>query len=186
MSSRSLPVRSKASVVTTSFHSEYAERGKIVAEEFCGVEIECFALRREDGLRRATFPSSWKSSQKSRKKPMVSSLPCALCCVQDCDCVPHVYAILPFSFRKRIVSAPAPLPLTGAPNSSLCSTVEVVSGSGARRKSIRRGVKKTCRWHVFSPDLGGYAAVADSPLYTRGPFDAVLMQKNLPQETHVS
>ena len=38
----------------------------------------CFALRREDGLRRATFPSSWKSSQKSRKKPKVSSLPCAL------------------------------------------------------------------------------------------------------------
>ena len=64
--------------------------------------------------------------------------------------MPHVYAILPLSFRKRIVSAPAPLPLTGAPNSSLCSTVEVVSGSGARRKSIRRGVKKTCRWHVFS------------------------------------
>ena len=25
-----------------------------------------------------------------------------------------------------------------------------MSGSGARRKSIRRGVKKTCRWHVFS------------------------------------
>ncbi len=23
-----------------------------------------------------------------------------------------------------------------------------------------RGVKKTCRWHVFSPDLSGYAAVA--------------------------
>ena len=92
-------------------------------------------------LRRPTFPSSWKSGQKSRKKPMVSSLPCALCCVQDCDCVPHVYAILPFSFRKRIVSAPAPLPLTGAPNSSLCSTVEVVSGSGARRKSIRHTLR---------------------------------------------
>ena len=30
--------------------------------------------------------------------------------------------------------------------------------------SPSRGVKKTCRWHVFSPDLGGYAAVADSPL----------------------
>ena len=25
---------------------------------------------------------------------------------------------------------------------------------------VSRGVKKTCRWHVFSPDLGGYAAVA--------------------------
>ena len=23
-----------------------------------------------------------------------------------------------------------------------------------------RGVKKTCRWHVFSPDRGGYAAAA--------------------------
>ena len=23
-----------------------------------------------------------------------------------------------------------------------------------------RGVKKTCRWHVYSPDHGGYAAAA--------------------------
>ena len=67
----------------------------------------------EDGLRRATFPSSWKSSQKSRKKPMVSSLPCALCIMRNCRCVPHVRVRLPFSFCYRIVSAPAPLPLTG-------------------------------------------------------------------------
>ena len=34
--------------------------------------------------------------------------------------------------------------------------------------SLRRGVKKTCRWHVFSPDLGGYAAVADTSLTEGG------------------
>ena len=36
--------------------------------------------------------------------------------------------------------------------------------------SLRRGVKKTCLWHVFSPDLGGYAAVADTSL-SEGGFD---------------
>ena len=34
--------------------------------------------------------------------------------------------------------------------------------------SLRRGVKKTCRWHVFSPDLGGYAAVAATSLAEGG------------------
>ena len=28
------------------------------------------------------------------------------------------------------------------------------------RRGGRRGVKKTCRWHIFSVDLSGYAAVA--------------------------
>ena len=55
-----------------------------------------------------------------------------------------------FRFVKRIVSAPAPLPLMLTPNSASVSTVEIVSGSGARGKSMRRGVKKTCQWHVFS------------------------------------
>ena len=58
-----------------------------------------FALRNKDGLRRPTFPSSWKSGQKSRKKPMVSSLPCALCVVQNRNCLPHVYIKFPFPFR---------------------------------------------------------------------------------------
>ena len=35
---------------------------------------------------------------------------------------------------------------------------EVLSADSCRGR--RRGVKKTCLWHVFSPDLGGYAAVA--------------------------
>ena len=43
-----------------------------------------------------------------------------------------------------------------------------------------RGVKKTCRWHVFSPDRGGYAAAAsirDRKTYQRradvgiGPYE---------------
>ena len=42
-------------------------------------------------------------------------------------------------------------------------------------------VKKTCQWHVFSPDLGGYAAVADSPLYTRGPYFLPQKSPHLPQ-----
>ena len=42
-----------------------------------------------------------------------------------------------FRFVKRIVSASAPLPLISAPNSAFGSTVENVSGSGARRKSMR-------------------------------------------------
>ena len=75
--------------------------------------------KRENGLRRATFPSSWKSSQKSRKKPMVSSLPCALFSVQICGPIPRVHAKLSFSFRKRIVSAPAPLPLNITPKNPM-------------------------------------------------------------------
>ena len=38
---------------------------------------------------------------------------------------------------KRIVSAPAPLPLMPTPNSAFGSIVECMSGSGARRKSMR-------------------------------------------------
>jgi len=38
---------------------------------------------------------------------------------------------------KRIVSAPAPLPLMPTPNSAFGSIVEFMSGSGARRKSMR-------------------------------------------------
>ena len=93
--------------------------------------------QREDGLRRPTFPNSWKSGQKSRKKPMVSSLPCALCCVQDYGCMPRVYTILSFSVCKRIVSASVPLPLIPIANNLFDSIVEKMSGSGARRKLIR-------------------------------------------------
>ncbi len=42
-----------------------------------------------------------------------------------------------FRLVKRIVSAPAPLPLMPTPNSAFSSTVENVSGSGAKRKSMR-------------------------------------------------
>ena len=35
-----------------------------------------------------------------------------------------------------------------------CSVLRLVD------KLEGRGVKKTCRWHVFSPDRGGYAAAA--------------------------
>ena len=99
---------------------------------------------------RPTFVNSDKSRQKHRKEPPVPSLPSALCSVRTCDCIPHVHVKFPFSLRCRIVSAPAPLPLIPTPNNAFGSTVESMSGSGARRKSIRRGVKKTCRWHVFS------------------------------------
>ena len=34
------------------------------------------------------------------------------------------------------------------------------------RQPLRRGVKKTCQWHVFSRDLGSYAAVAATSPYT--------------------
>ena len=37
-----------------------------------------------------------------------------------------------FRFDKRIVSAPAPLPLMPTPNNASVSTVENVSGSGAK------------------------------------------------------
>ena len=99
---------------------------------------------------RPTFANSGKSRQKHRKEPPAPSLPSALCSVRTCDCIPHVHVKFPFSLRCRIVSAPAPLPLIPTPNNAFGSTVESMSGSGAKRKSIRRGVKKTCRWHVFS------------------------------------
>ena len=57
--------------------------------------------KRENGLRRATFPSSWKSSQKSRKKPMASSLPCALRRVKNCNHLPHVHVKFPFSSGQK-------------------------------------------------------------------------------------
>ena len=45
----------------------------------------------------------------------------------------HAFAgEFPFRFVKRIVSAPAPLPLIPTPNNAFGSTVENVSGSGAR------------------------------------------------------
>ena len=80
-------------------------------------------MQREDGLRRPTFPNSWKSGQKSRKKPMISSLPCVLYAVQNRDCIPHVRASLSFSFCHRIVSASAPLPLIPTSKNALGSTV---------------------------------------------------------------
>ena len=40
-------------------------------------------------------------------------------------------------FDKKIVSAPAPLPLILTTNNADGSTAEIVSGSGAERKSIR-------------------------------------------------
>ena len=38
-----------------------------------------------------------------------------------------------FRFDKRIVSAPVPLPLMPTPNNAVASTVDTISGSGARR-----------------------------------------------------
>ena len=81
---------------------------------------------------RPTFVNSDKSRQKHRKEPPAPSLPSALCSVRTCDCIPHVHVKFPFSLRCRIVSAPAPLPLIPTPNNAFGSTVENVSGSGAR------------------------------------------------------
>ena len=101
--------------------------------------LGCFTLRGEDGLRRAAFPSSWKSSQKSRKKPMVSSLPCVLCIVQGRDCQPHVHRKCPFSLCYRIVSAPAPLPLMPSTVEPQALFITPANSSGARllRVSLR-------------------------------------------------
>ena len=44
-------------------------------------------------------------------------------------------------------------------------------------QSLRRGVKKTCRWHVFSRDLGGCAAVVATSLYTREALGAVTVRR---------
>ena len=46
-----------------------------------------------------------------------------------------------FRFVKRIVSASAPLPLIPATNSAFGSTVDNVSGNGARRKSMRHTLR---------------------------------------------
>ena len=57
-----------------------------------------------------------------------------------CEFVARCHAFTQgFLFRlvKRIVFAPAPLPLIPTPNNASVPTVETVSGSGARRKSMR-------------------------------------------------
>ena len=108
--------------------------------------------RRSDrSLRRPTFPSSWKSGQKSRKKPKVSSLPCALCTAETRFCVPHVRAKLPVSFRQRTVSATAPLPLTGSPNSAFGSTV-----AAHERQRRKREVSSSygATWNLFCDRVG--------------------------------
>ena len=46
-----------------------------------------------------------------------------------------------FRFDKRIVFISAPLPLIPIPNNASASTVDTVSGSGARRKSIRQTLR---------------------------------------------
>ena len=51
---------------------------------------------------------------------------------QICGHIPHVRMRFPFSFCYRIVSAPVPLPLIITPNNASVSTVEKMSGSGAR------------------------------------------------------
>ena len=48
-----------------------------------------------------------------------------------------------FRFDKRIVSAPVPLPLMPTPNSASMSTVEIVSGSGARETDDSSYVTKS-------------------------------------------
>ena len=100
----------------------------------------------ENGLRRPTFPSSWKSGQKSRKKPKVSSLPCALYCAGIRRIVPHVHANLPVSFRQRTVSATAPLPLAGSTNNAFGSTVAV-----HERQRRKRDVSSSygATWNLF-------------------------------------
>ena len=103
--------------------------------------------RRSDrSLRRPTFPSSWKSGQKSRKKPKVSSLPCALYCAGIRRIVPHVHANLPVSFRQRTVSATAPLPLAGSTNNAFGSTVAV-----HERQRRKRDVSSSygATWNLF-------------------------------------
>ena len=97
-------------------------------------------------LRRPTFPSSWKSGQKSRKKPKVSSLPCALYCAGIRRIVPHVHANLPVSFRQRTVSATAPLPLAGSTNNAFGSTVAV-----HERQRRKRDVSSSygATWNLF-------------------------------------
>ena len=46
-------------------------------------------------------------------------------------------------------------------------------GMGSELKTCRcRHVKKTCRWHVFSVDLSGYAAVASILVCTALPFSS--------------
>ena len=49
-------------------------------------------------------------------------------------------------------------------------------GLSVTGQPLRRGVKKTCRWHVFSHDLGGYAAVAATSPYTGETLDDALPQ----------
>ena len=82
---------------------------------------------------RPTFVNSDKSRQKHRKEPPVPSPPGALYSVRTCDCIPHVHEGFLFCLVKRIVSAPAPLPLMPTPNSAFSSTV--ASHERQRRKT---------------------------------------------------
>ena len=122
----------------------------LAANLCCGSQNFCAALRRSGlfpfCLRRPTFPSSWKSGQKSRKKPKVSSLPCALYCAGIRRIVPHVHANLPVSFRQRTVSATAPLPLAGSTNNAFGSTVAV-----HERQRRKRDVSSSygATWNLF-------------------------------------
>ena len=72
---------------------------------------------------RPTFANSGKSRQKRQKEPPVPSLPGALYNTQNCECVPRVCVRFSSSFRYRIVSAPASLPLMPTPNNASGSTV---------------------------------------------------------------
>ena len=72
---------------------------------------------------RPTFANSGKSRQKRQKEPPVPPLPGALYNTQNCECVPRVCVRFSSSFRYRIVSAPAPLPLMPTPNNASGSTV---------------------------------------------------------------
>ena len=87
--------------------------------------------------------NSERNGGKNAGKNYVFAFPHALCPSQICCCAPHVHADLPVSFRQRIVSATAPLPLMPTPNNVFGSTVATVSGSGAGGKSVRHTVRKS-------------------------------------------
>ena len=80
---------------------------------------------------RDTFGRGPKSVQKGHLNLRFKNPP-ALFCVQDRDCLPHVHVRCSFSIRQRIVLSPAPLPLMLMSNNAAGSTVEKMSGSGAR------------------------------------------------------
>ena len=45
-------------------------------------------------------------------------------------------------------------------------------GRNVKKTCLCRHVKKICRWHIFSVDLSGYAAVASIPVYTAPSFSS--------------